>query len=295
MSALHFTYAELDRSQLMQGDIVKRTEEVERILEHVHPHYFRQADYRFFAVLTQSCDLVRRTGGKCSSRYITLSAARPARVAIERELRRQQFDSLEERFGFCSEARREKVSQFVEQLLNNNAPNYFFLRQQPDLGLPEDHCIFLQLSVALKSELHYEALLAAKILQLNESFQHKLGFLVGTSYSRVATRDWVPDLVDAERFQQEIRSRVDDLDVVWFEKAIHRRVLKDLRGLRAEEQTPEAFERIAGASTEQRKARREEALDLIGRTLGELEVPEPTIERARRRLDNNPTFRSVLK
>jgi hypothetical protein len=241
---LHFTYAEPDRSQLMQGDILWRSERVERLLETVHPHYYRKADYRFFAILTQSCDLVRRQGKPCTSRYITLAAVRPASLAIEREVHRQQFDPLESQIGFCSDARRGKITQFVEQLLNNNASNYFFLYREPQYGLNEDHCIFVQLSIALKSELHYEELLEAKILQLHESFQHKLGFLVGTSYARVATRDWVPEIVDEETFRSDIKARVDAIDVVWLDKSIYTRVLKRMHELAAEEQTADAFKRF---------------------------------------------------
>jgi hypothetical protein len=294
-TGLDFTYSTPDPSQLMQGDIVRRSEEIEQILQSVHPHYFQKEDYRFFAVLTQSCDLVRREGKPCNSRYITIAAVRPAHLAIKREVSRQQFDRLETEFGFCSEARREKINQFIESLLNNNNPNYFFLYRQSNYGIYEDCCIFLPLSIALKADLHYDDLLKAKILQLSESFQHKLGFLVGTSYSRVGTRDWVPDLVDEEVFRRDIRTRVDAIDMIWLDTSTHRRVLKGLRDLPSAEQTPEAFQRIVEEIKRQKNVKRKETLDIIARALQDVKIPDETITRVRGRLDNNPAFRAALK
>ena len=48
---------------------------------------------------------------------------------------------------------------------------------------------FLQLSVALKVE-HYDLCLDAKIAELKEPFQAKLGYRVGHMYSRVGTAEW---------------------------------------------------------------------------------------------------------
>ena len=53
----------------------------------VFPLYQRKPDYRYFIVLTQSCDLVRRNGGRCTSPHVTIAAVRPLRVAFERERR----------------------------------------------------------------------------------------------------------------------------------------------------------------------------------------------------------------
>src|SRR5881394_3482701 len=188
---MHFTYSEEpDATSLQQGDILKRTPDVDSILKSVHPHYHHKTDYNFFIILTQSCDLVRRNGRTCKSRYITIAAVRSLELAVNRYAASLQYDDVEAALGFCPDDRKDKLRQFVERLLNNNEDNYFYLKAEPARGLSEDHCAFLQLSIALKSELHYDTLLAAKSLQLSESFQHKLGYLVGTSYSRVGTEDW---------------------------------------------------------------------------------------------------------
>ena len=75
-SQVHFTYkCNPDMSSLCQGDILKITEEIKTVLTEVHP-YFLNDQYKYFMVLTQSCDLVRRNGSKCKTPYITLAAVR---------------------------------------------------------------------------------------------------------------------------------------------------------------------------------------------------------------------------
>ena len=163
---------------------MRRTPALEQVLRTVHPHYHGKPDYPYFIVLTQSCDLVRRDGTNCASRYITIAAVRPLQLAVERYLDSLLYNDVERHFGLCDDSRKAKLRQFSERLLNNNEDAYFFLRREPSAGLVGDHCAFLPLSVALKAELHYEVLLEAKILQLKETFQHKLGYLVGKLYSR---------------------------------------------------------------------------------------------------------------
>lgn len=288
----HFTYASVDRGQLNQGDVLRRTPEVEVILREVHPHYTR-ADYPFFIVLTQSCDLIRRGGGPCGSRYITLAAIRPLRLALEREIRRFQYNPIEKKLGICSRAQHAKMVQLAERLLNNNQDRYFFLQREPGSGLEEDHCAFLQLSIALKAELHYETLLAAKILQLSESFQHKLGHLVGTMYSRVGTEDWVPQHATETEFRKRTRELVEDL-VGWLEKDLHRRVLAELDELEDEERTPEKLLEVVESNVKTREGKLKEGLDSIEQVLRGADVEPELIGRIRRRLESNSDIRSRL-
>ena len=288
----HFTYAPSDGTQLNQGDVVRRTPEVETILGEVHPHYTR-TDYQLFIVLTQSCDLIRRGSGPCASRYVTLAAVRPLRLVLEREIRRFQYNPIEKKLGICNRAQRPKMVQLVERLLNNNQEEYFFLQSEPGSGFEEDHCAFLQLSIALKTELHYETLLAAKILQLSESFQHKLGHLVGTMYSRVGTEDWVPEHATEAEFRSRTHELVEDL-VEWLEKDLHRRVLTELGKLQDEEQTPEKLIEVVEGIRETRAARLKEGLDSIEHVLLEAGIAPELSGKIRRRLESNGNIRSRL-
>ena len=288
----HFTYAPLDVNQLNQGDVLKRTPELETILREVHPHYTR-ADYPFFIVLTQSCDLIPRDGGPCASRYVTLAAVRPLRLVLEREVRRFQYSSIDKKLGICNRAQHPKMVQLAERLLNNNQEEYFFLQRKPGSGFEDDHCAFLQLSIALKAELHYETLLAAKILQLSESFQHKLGHLVGTMYSRVGTEDWVPEHATEAEFRSRTCELVEDL-VGWLEKDLHQRVLKELRKLQDEQQTPEKLIEVVGQIRKTREAKLKDGLDSIERVLHEAGIEPVLSGKIRRRLESNGNIRSRL-
>src|SRR6266567_6106288 len=89
----HWTYKSPE-GDLCQGDVLKKTDVIRAVLEQVHPHYLKD-DYTHFVVLTQTCDLVRREGGRCGSRYITLAAVRPLEVAVRRELLKYQKSELE--------------------------------------------------------------------------------------------------------------------------------------------------------------------------------------------------------
>jgi hypothetical protein len=291
---MHFTYSEeMDAASLQQGDVLKRTLGIDAILEAVHPHY-QKPDYGFFIVLTQSCDLIRRQGAS-SSRYITIAAVRPLGLAVDRYAASLQYDDVEARLGFCSDDRKEKLRQFVERLLNNNEENYFYLRAEPSQGLDEDSCAFLQLSIALKAELHYDTLLAAKILQLVDSFQHKLGYLVGSSYSRVGTEDWVPRWATPDDFNETVQRIAEGASVIWIEKPLYKQVLRRVKELEPEQRTLSALERIITEVATDKAAKRKDVLDTIGGVLAEVGVEADIVERVKGRLENNPLFRSSVK
>ncbi|MDM8568840.1 hypothetical protein QUF50_04900 [Thiotrichales bacterium HSG1] len=73
-----------------------------------------------------------------------------------------------------------------------NDKNHFFLKAYPDKSLSKDSCTFLHLSIAIRAYQHYDLCLSAKIIELENNFQSKLGWLVGNLYSRVGTEDQVP-------------------------------------------------------------------------------------------------------
>jgi len=217
----HFTYKEAPfASDLLQGDVIKRTPEVEAILKEVHPHYFQRTDNKYFIVITQDCDLVRRNGKVCDSRYISIAAVRPLSLVVSRQLERyiqKGFTTV----PVCNQEDQGRFRNFLERLLNNNEGSHFFLRAEPSRNFPEDCCAFLALSIAIKSDLHYQALLDARILELKDSFRAKLGWLVGQMYARVGTEDWP---------SAEMSHAIDEIlssSSIWVE----RRKLRDLKRL----------------------------------------------------------------
>lgn len=217
----HFTYKEPPfASDLMQGDVIRRTPKFEAILKEVHPHYFERTDNKYFIVITQDCDLVRRNGKTCESRYISIAAVRPLSLVVRRQLERyiqKDFTSV----PVCNQEDQGRFRNFLERLLNNNEGNHFFLRAEPSRDFPEDCCAFLALSIAIRSNLHYHSLLDARILELKDSFRAKLGWLVGQMYARVGTEDW-PSLEMNQAIEEILNS-----SSIWVEK----RKLRDLKKL----------------------------------------------------------------
>lgn len=214
---LHFTYQEPDFGKLKQGDILKKTPELLDLINKVHPHYSND-DYIYFQVLTQSCDLVLRKG-LCKSRYITIAAVRSLDVIVSKTIKELTNHFLFENNVFCSTKHKQKMQDMFDKLLNNNDTNHFYLEESQVHGINQKCCTQLHLSIAIKSNEHYHTCLNAKILELSENFQSKLGWLVGNLYSRVGTQDYVPGAVPDNNAYLKVR---DDLllnYVAWVEQS----------------------------------------------------------------------------
>lgn len=187
---VHFTYkSDPDMASLCQGDVLRVTEELSAVLENVHP-FFHNEQYKYFMVLTQSCDLVRRDGKNCKTPYITLAAVRSYSDFLERMLLNGKYAEKVNGLLLMDEKNKERAYQLVERVYNNTEPEYFFLYREDLLDFPESMVVYLKLSIALKSNEHYEKCLAAKTIELEDEFKAKLGWLVGNMYSRVGTADW---------------------------------------------------------------------------------------------------------
>jgi hypothetical protein len=195
---MHFTYAEnLTKDELMQGDVLERTPALDKLLSEVHPYYFGKLKNQYFMVLTQSCDLVPRPpSGETKARYISLSPVRTLDHVID--LQMQVFRaSVKAELPVISDKSKNRMSEFLQRLFNNNVPDYFLLAANGP-RLTSDYAVFLQLSIAIRADLHLQTCLDAKFLQLTQAFQAKLGWLVGQLYSRVGTTDWSPTELTAK-------------------------------------------------------------------------------------------------
>lgn len=180
--------APLDK--LEQGDILKKSDELQSLLAKYHPYYADHKDNKFFAVLTQSCDLVPRSGG-CNARYISLAPVRPLKVVLKRE-----FEGKLDNVGigsqsFATHRVQTSFEQFLQRLFNNNEPHFFYFEAAHESGIYEEMCAILALPISFKPE-HYEKLRAAKLVGITDVFQAKLGWLLGQMYSRVGTPDFEP-------------------------------------------------------------------------------------------------------
>jgi len=185
---LQYFYEPPDSGSLCQGDVLCRTEQLNSLLSEVHPYFADDQDTKYFLILTQTCDLVRRNNDPPSSRYISLAAVRPIRIAILREAEKYQHP-WQKRLQVIGSRTFNKLAEFVIRLLDNNEPGYFYLHDCTDSGISGDNCAFLALSIGLR-RVHYDLCLDAKAAQIQESFRAKLGWLVGNIYSRVGTKEW---------------------------------------------------------------------------------------------------------
>jgi len=206
----HFTYCDPDCEDLRQGDMLEKTSRLGEVLRAANPYCTREEDYRHFVILTQSCDLVRRNG-KCKAKYISLAAIRPLQLVVERELAKCQRDEEWKIAAVCSEDHKYYIKQFVERILNNNEPEYFYFEPDEKYDLYEQSCAFLRLSTAVRAREHYESLLEARILSLEEIFRAKLGWLVGNIYARIGTQDWVPETYTEDQFKEKINRIVNEV------------------------------------------------------------------------------------
>jgi hypothetical protein len=77
----------------------------------------------------------------------------------------------------------------------------FFIRKGSHPSVAEDLCVFLPLSVSIRTD-HYDACLTAKVAQLDEIFSARVGWLTGNMYSRVATPDVEERMANAEEFKE---------------------------------------------------------------------------------------------
>lgn len=200
MDFLFATADKTDWKNLTQGDVLVRNGPLRNALDQAHQYYASAPDYGHFVVLTQSCDLVRRSG-KCRARYITLAAARPLAVVTERFLVKIAYPFDEFPITLCKKDEELRARQLLERLLHNTEEGFFFIRKQSHPGIAEDLCVFLPLSISVRID-HYDACLGAKVAQLDEIFSAKVGWLTGNMYSRVATPDIEEKMPDADDFKE---------------------------------------------------------------------------------------------
>jgi hypothetical protein len=287
-----FTYQLSDDKDLQQGDVLAKTEAIKKILEKVHPYYQTNDTYTHFIVLTQSCDLVRRDNELPKSRYITLASVRPLDRVIKREIEKYQSE-IAKKAMVCKDTVRERLAHFVEQLLNNNLPEFFYLHPEPQLGFPEASCAFLRLSVSIRASEHYAACLSSRILSLAQLFQAKLGWLVGNMYSRVATDDWVPGEVSKEQFDEMIENILegycDFIDAKKL-KAAERQAPPELLGKTG----AEIKEYIKNTKVPQKKEELLNAVEEVVRELGKIQSNDESTQ-LKLRLSVHPKFREYTK
>lgn len=125
-ATVHFTYSKTpNKDSLCQGDVLEITPALREVLEEVHP-YFTKEQYRYYMVLTQSCDLVRREGNRCKSAYITLAVVRSFDDFFRKTLVSNKYVEQINDLILLDDKNENKVFQLIERVYNNTEPDYFF-------------------------------------------------------------------------------------------------------------------------------------------------------------------------
>lgn len=276
--------------QLRQGDVLRKTPELLALIREVHPHYANE-DYLYFQVLTQSCDLVRRDGKTCKSRYLTLAAVRSMDLIVRRTIETYADKFSFEGNLFCSSKHKRSLVDLFKKLLNNNETHHFFLKAFPDVGLNEDCCTQLHLSIAIRAYEHYEVCLKAKILELREDFRAKLGWLVGNLYSRVGTQDYVPGAIsDAKEFERFVEESIGQY-VAWVPEKEYPSYRKYHPNATSLENIKETIE---GVKQRKRDSKINALVSALTKTLPEGVADEQTKQRLRNVLSQHPLLQTAL-
>lgn len=285
---------EFDPSSLRQGDLIIRDAAVRAVLQQAHQYYAEAESYSHFVVVTQSCDLVRRGSKPPKANYITLAAVRPFQLVIDRFLKSCSFQHDGREFGVYDSGKRILAEQFLERILNNEEKGFFFFRSGSHPSVTEDQCAFLALSVALRSS-HYDALLQAKVAQLEDIFSAKLGWLVGTMHSRIATPDISEKIGDAAAYKREFFQEKLDDERIWISSTRWKALVKEMRRERLLEEP-----NVDGAKAI--LTRVPDDMDFLARRVAEVLYNEGLIERTAEkraeveaRLRNDQNLRSIAR
>lgn len=205
--ACHWTYepGPFD-GDLLQGDIIEPTDRVRAVVDHLRDWPPPVA----YLVLTQSCDMVRRSR-RCRASHLSLAPVQ-AFFAARCELLDAVCDQVAP--AVYTQESKVRARQLLERLLNQNeqALGVFYLHAEEQAGLAESSVAWLRMQSAVGDE-HYEVLLAARCGRLNSEFRGKLGWLVGNLYSRIGTQDW-----DSKELEGQVRQLLGQ-DLAWVPKA----------------------------------------------------------------------------
>jgi hypothetical protein len=286
---MHFTYEESpNKAELMQGDVLQRTPALNKLLSEVHPHYFKHAKNQYFMVLTQSCDLVQRRARGCKTRYISIAPVRTLDYVVDRYIR-QSSAAIKAELPVIGDKSKSKASEFLQRLFNNNEPEYFFLCEN-GTDLNADCAAILQLSVAIKADIHFQTCLDAKIVQLNQTFQAKLGWLVGQLYSRVGTIDWEHGKLN-EKIKKVLKDSaicVPESNIDFLETEYKERCKTDPDAVMSEGD----ISKISSSAPTKRQLVIDQAVEVITGTLGQGREDEAA--KLRRRLESDAGLTKLL-
>lgn len=285
----HWSYKNDPSAYLEQGDVLQNSKSLKELLATYHPYYASNQENRFYIVLTQSCDLVVR-GAKCNARYISIAPVRSLKIIVHREFE-DKLNKIDVGAPFSSYRTKGEIERFLERLFNNNEPSYYYLEAEPSAGISDPMCAVLTLPIAFKAE-HYDVLLNSRIISIEDSFQAKLGSLLGQSYSRVGTKDFD---------QADLKSKVDeitDILATWHEPSDVDKLKELIEARRTNDPNESIDSSVIGKLIQQIPKKKTLAIERILNIAAELNLASnPSSQRRglRLRLESDQQFSSLFK
>ena len=289
----HFQYVrkkEMNREQLFQGDILKRTEELDEVLRVFYPYVLEHTErYPYFTVLTQSCDLFRGAGRQEKAEHITLAAMRPIQLFLGWEVAKLQDPRLK-KLGYCLHEKKQAFRQRIQRLLSNEEQPYFYYHPSAETPFAEAHVTYLRIAIPLRSDPHYDICLRAKRAELSPVFRAKLGWLTTLVYGRVATQDF-----EKRRRDSFASEYIDSIEGIrWIkgsalQEEVRRQGLSGSYRKLDEDQLKQVLESLL------QKSRPEAVADLVAQVAAEI-WPEDAerLEILRKKLARNKDFKQVF-
>lgn len=241
---------------LEQGDYLAPTDALRAVLEEVHPHFCNDK-YVGFVIATQSCDVVRRRGGECVARYISIAAVRTLYGVLPRLA--ASVDGAVVRENVFLEGRKPRVRELLARIVDQNEQQLglFYFHEDADRGIGDPCVAYLRVTVALKAD-HYTVLREARRARLKPEFQAKFGWLLGNLYARPATTDW------ADQDRQGGREVIDRLLKSESLRWVDDKQLELLKSKNPDLPNLSADELLARAKEEKPKRAIEEVADIAG-------------------------------
>ena len=152
-------------------------------------------------------------------------------------------------------------------------------------------CAVLALPISFKKE-HYDTLLAAKVIGIEDSFQAKLGWLIGKLYSRVGTRDFSENEVQAK-----VKGLMDSLGL-WLEQRQYKSLQKLIAGFVAANPGAPITIEVVEALLPKIPNRKAIAVDAVLEAAASVNIaPEPSDERKQFKaaLEQSKAFTDLFK
>ena len=128
----HYVYRDPNKTTLNQGDVLQKTPALIPHLQKYHTYYANHADYKYFMVVTQTCDLIIRDG-LCTSPYITIAAVCSLEEVLRCEAAKYQT-AWQRNAGVIGKKRKREASPFSIQFSRQQSGRLLLLLHQ-DIGL----------------------------------------------------------------------------------------------------------------------------------------------------------------